>query len=112
MKPSTFEYHRPVSVAEAAEVLAEHGDTAKVLAGGQSLVPMLALRLAYLDHLVDVTRLGELQGIERRDGAVWIGAGTRQAVIERDRLVADAVPLLSRATPLIGHFQIRNRGTV
>jgi carbon-monoxide dehydrogenase medium subunit len=112
MKPSTFEYHRPGSVAEAAEVLAEHGDTAKVLAGGQSLVPMLALRLAYLDHLVDVSRLGELQGIERRDGAVWIGAGTRQAVIERDRLVADAVPLLSRATPLIGHFQIRNRGTV
>jgi carbon-monoxide dehydrogenase medium subunit len=99
-------------VAEAAEVLAEHGDSAKVLAGGQSLVPMLALRLAYLDHLVDVTRLGELQGIEQRDGGVWIGAGTRQAVIERDPVVASSVPLLARATPLIGHYQIRNRGTV
>jgi carbon-monoxide dehydrogenase medium subunit len=112
MKPSTFEYHRPDSVAEAAEVLAEHGDAAKVLAGGQSLVPMLALRLAYLDHLVDVSRLSELQGIERRDGGLWIGAGTRQAVIERDEVVAASVPLLARATPLIGHYQIRNRGTV
>ena len=112
MKPAPFEYHRPSSVGEAIDVLAAHGDGAKILAGGQSLVPMLALRLATFDHLVDVGRIEELQGVDRGDGSVWVGAGTAQALIERDPVVADAVPLLARATPLIGHFQIRNRGTV
>jgi carbon-monoxide dehydrogenase medium subunit len=112
MKPAPFRYHRPASVLEAAQTLAELGDEAKVLAGGQSLVPMLSLRLAYLDHLVDITRIAELKGVERRDGAVRLGAATTEAAIERDPLVAEAVPLLSRATPLIGHTQIRNRGTI
>lgn len=112
MKPPPFEYHRPSSVAEAVDLLADLGDGAKVLGGGQSLVPMLNLRLAYLDHLVDITRLEELQGVERRDGALRIGAGTTEAAVERDPVVADAAPLLARATPFIGHFQIRNRGTV
>jgi aerobic carbon-monoxide dehydrogenase medium subunit len=117
MKPSTFEYHRPESVGEAAELLAEHGEGAKLLAGGQSLVAMISLRLAYFDHLVDISRLDDLQGVERRDGAgskrtVWVGAGTTQAAVERDPVVAESVPLLARATPFIGHFQIRNRGTV
>ena len=112
MKPAPFTYHRPTSAEEAAGLLAELGDGAKVLAGGQSLIPMLALRLAVFEHLVDIGRVEELQGVERTDGSVRIGAGTTQATIERSPVVAAAVPLLARATPLIGHFQIRNRGTL
>ncbi|ADP80776.1 FAD binding domain-containing protein [Pseudofrankia inefficax] len=112
MKAAPFAHHAPASVEEALALLAEHGDTAKVLAGGQSLLPMLALRLAIFDHLVDLGRIPELRSIERRDGTLRIGAGTTQATIERSTEVADAVPLLARATPLIGHFQIRNRGTI
>ena len=112
MKPAPFEYHAPETTADAANLLAELGDEAKVLAGGQSLVPMLALRLAVFENLVDIGRIAELQGIERRDDALWVGAGTTQAGIETSAEVASAVPLLTKATPLIGHFQIRNRGTV
>jgi carbon-monoxide dehydrogenase medium subunit len=112
MKPAPFDYHAPSTVDEAVGLLAEFGDGAKVLAGGQSLVPLLALRLAIFDHLVDIARVDELRGIERRDGRVWIGAGTTQAAIESSTELAENVPLLSRATPLIGHFQIRNRGTI
>jgi carbon-monoxide dehydrogenase medium subunit len=112
MKPAPFEYHAPSSVDEAVSLLAELGDGAKVIAGGQSLVPMLALRLAVFDHLVDLGRVEGLRGIERRDGSVWIGAATTQAVIERSAELAEAVPLLARAAPHIGHFQIRNRGTI
>jgi carbon-monoxide dehydrogenase medium subunit len=112
MKPAPFEYHAPSTVADAVALLAEFGDEAKVIAGGQSLVPMLALRLAFFDHLVDLRRIDELRGIERQNGAVRIGAGTTQAAIESSSEVAGAVPLLARATPLIGHFQIRNRGTI
>ena len=93
-------------------MLAEYGDDAKVLAGGQSLVPMLALRLTRFDHLVDVNRVDELAGVSRVGDALVVGATTRQRVMERDPGVAASVPLLARATPLIGHFQIRNRGTV
>jgi carbon-monoxide dehydrogenase medium subunit len=112
MKPAPFDYHAPTTVEEAVGLLAQHGDGAKALAGGQSLVPMLALRLAVFDHLVDLGRIQGLRGIERRDGSVWVGAGTAQAAVESSAEVAEAVPLLARATPLIGHFQIRNRGTV
>jgi carbon-monoxide dehydrogenase medium subunit len=112
MKPAPFEYHAPEGVDEAVALLAELGEGAKLIAGGQSLVPILALRLAVFDHLVDVRRVDELRGIERRDGSVWIGAGTTQAAVERSAELAESVPLLARATPLIGHFQIRNRGTV
>ena len=112
MKPASFEYHRPDTAAEAVTLLAELGDDAKVLAGGQSLVPMLALRLTVFEHLVDISRIAELEGIERRGDSLWIGAGTTEAAVERSALVAETVPLLARSTPLIGHFQIRNRGTV
>ncbi|MEU9269079.1 xanthine dehydrogenase family protein subunit M [Streptomyces sp. NPDC048251] len=113
MKPAPFEYHAPSTADEAVALLAELGDEAKAIAGGQSLVPMLALRLAALGHLVDLRRLDELRGIRHRDdGTVWIGAGTTQATVQRSDVVRAAVPLLSRATPLIGHFQIRSRGTV
>jgi carbon-monoxide dehydrogenase medium subunit len=112
VKPAPFEYHAPERVDDVVGLLASLGDGAKVLAGGQSLVPMLALRLAIFEHLVDLRRVDELRGIERRNGALWIGAGTRQATIEASDEVRTGAPLLARATPLIGHFQIRNRGTV
>src|SRR5690242_11254792 len=73
---------------------------------------MLALRLTRFEHLIDINRIALLQGVERTNGTLIVAAGTRQRVIERDPVVAGAVPLLARATPLIGHFQIRNRGTV
>jgi carbon-monoxide dehydrogenase medium subunit len=112
VKPAPFEHHAPATTEEAVGLLAELGDGAKVLAGGQSLIPMLALRLAVFDHLVDLGRVEGLSGIERRNGSLWVGAGTTQATIERSAEVAEAVPLLARATPFIGHFQIRNRGTI
>ena len=112
MKAAPFAYDAPTTPEEAVGVLAEHGDAAKVLAGGQSLLPMLALRLAVFDRLVDVGRIGALQGIERRGDALWIGAGTTDAAVERSAEVASAAPLVARATPLIGHLQIRNRGTL
>ncbi len=112
MKPAPFEYHAPTTIEEVCGLLAEYGDDAKVLAGGQSLVPMLALRLTGFDHLVDINRVGELAGFERENGSLVVRAGTRQRVMERDAAIAAAAPLLAEATPLIGHFQIRNRGTV
>lgn len=112
MKPAAFEYHAPDSAEEAAWLLAELGEDAKPIAGGQSLVPMLNLRLAIFDHLVDLRRITSLRGIQRHVDTMWIGAGTTQATIQRSADVARAVPLLARATPLIGHFQIRNRGTI
>jgi carbon-monoxide dehydrogenase medium subunit len=112
VKSAPFQYHAPTGADEVVSLLAELGDGAKIIAGGQSLVPMLALRLAAFDHLVDVRSVSGLRSIERLNGSVRIGAGTTQATIERSPEIAAAVPLLARATPLIGHFQIRNRGTV
>ena len=112
MKPSPFDYHRPATAAEAVGLLGELGDDAKILAGGQSLVPMLALRLATFEHLVDISRIEELRGIEPQNGSVRIGAATTEAQIETSAEIETAAPLLARATPLIGHFQIRNRGTI
>lgn len=112
MRPAAFEYSAPDTVSAAVGLLAELGDGAKVLAGGQSLIPLLALRLTAFEHLVDIGRIDELRGIEQRQGALWIGAGTTEATVETDPLVAAATPLLARATPLIGHVQIRNRGTL
>ena len=112
VKPAPFEYHAPESVADVASLLAEHGDDAKPLAGGQSLVPMLAMRLTRFEHIVDLNRVGELFGVESGNGGVRIGAMTRQAAVEADAMVAERVPLLHLAAPHIGHFQIRNRGTI
>ena len=112
MKPAPFEYHAPETAKEAVDLLAELGDGAKLIAGGQSLVPVLAMRLAVFDHLIDIRRITALRGIEERGDRVWIGAATTEAEIGRSALVARRLPLLSRATPLIGHFQIRNRGTI
>src|SRR5205823_8971898 len=84
VKPAAFEYHVPEKTSDVVSLLREHGDDAKVLAGGQSLVPMLALRLTRFPHLVDVNRVSDLGGIERQDGMLGIGAITRQSTLERD----------------------------
>jgi carbon-monoxide dehydrogenase medium subunit len=112
MKAAAFAYHRPDSVEEAAGLLGEYGDDAKILAGGQSLVPMLAMRLTHFANLIDISRIDELKSIDLCDGGVRIGAGTPHALVGMDDEVADSVPLLTLATPYIGHFQIRTRGTL
>jgi carbon-monoxide dehydrogenase medium subunit len=112
VKPAPFDYYAPTSLEEAVATLAEVGDDAKLLAGGQSLIPILALRLSRFDALVDLGRVDTLSGITRDNGSLRVGAMTTQAEVGRSALVAESVPLLARATPLIGHFQIRNRGTV
>ena len=112
MKAAAFDYHRPASVDAAVGLLAELGDEAKVLAGGQSLVPVMAMRLGRPEHIVDVNRVAELEFVTRSDGTLRVGALTRHRALERDELIAGAAPLLTRAAPYIGHFQIRNRGTL
>jgi carbon-monoxide dehydrogenase medium subunit len=112
MKAANFAYHRPDTVKEAATLLDEYGDDAKILAGGQSLVPMLAMRLTSFDNLVDISRVAELRSIDLEDDVVRIGAGTPHAFVGMDDEVADSVPLLTLSTPHIGHFQIRTRGTL
>ncbi len=112
MKPAPFEYHAPESVGDVTALLAEHGDEAKVLAGGQSLVPMLALRLTRFEHIIDLNRVDDLRGVERTNGTLTVKSMTRQSTVEHDTAAGEAVPLLAEAIPLIGHFQIRNRGTV
>jgi carbon-monoxide dehydrogenase medium subunit len=112
VKAAPFDYHRPATVAEAVQTLAEFGDEAKVLAGGQSLIPLLAMRLTHFENLVDISRVPELQGIDLVGDEVVIAAGTSHALVGMDDEVAESVPLLSLAAPHIGHFQIRNRGTL
>jgi carbon-monoxide dehydrogenase medium subunit len=117
VKPPPFEYHVAGSQDEALALLAEHGEDAKVLAGGQSLVPLLALRLAQPAQLVDISRIRELATIS--DGAtvtdgngLRIGAVVRQRTVERSDDVARSSPLLAGAVRFIGHAAIRNRGTI
>jgi carbon-monoxide dehydrogenase medium subunit len=112
MKPPAFEYVAVASTDEAVAELAGHGDAAKLLAGGQSLVPMLNLRLAAPARLVDLNRVAALAYVEERAGGVAIGAMTRQRAVERSALVAARVPLLADALPWVGHTAIRNRGTI
>lgn len=112
MKPPPFAYHRPATVTEAAQMLADLGDEAKVVAGGQSLVPLLNFRLAAPAHLVDINGLDELGRLERRDGAVEVGATVRQARLVHDGDLAAAHPLLAATARWIAHPVIRNRGTV
>lgn len=114
MKPSPTTYHAPATIAEAVGLLAEHGDEAKVLGGGQSLLPLMNLRLAAPGHLVDATRIDGLGAIERTgDGAFYeLGAAVRQGEAEDDAALAAACPLLAAAFPHIAHREIRNAGTV
>jgi 2-furoyl-CoA dehydrogenase FAD binding subunit len=108
VKPAPFEYARPETLDEALDVLAEGGDDAKVLAGGQSLVPALNMRLLRPALLVDVNRIRGLGAVAVEDGALRVGATARQA----DRHLATGHPLLAEALPHVGHFVTRNRGTV
>jgi aerobic carbon-monoxide dehydrogenase medium subunit len=112
MKLPDFSYEAPATVAEATALLAEHQDEASLLAGGQSLIPLMALRLARPAVLVDINGLDELSGVSVRDGQVMVGAMTRQYVAEESETVAATLPLLASALPLIGHEAIRSRGTV
>jgi carbon-monoxide dehydrogenase medium subunit len=108
----SVEYEAPATVAEAVGLLAEHQDEASVLAGGQSLIPLLALRLARPAVLVDINGVAELSGMSRVNGWLAVGAMTREYMAEESAAVAQAVPLLAAALPLIGHEAIRNRGTI
>jgi carbon-monoxide dehydrogenase medium subunit len=111
MKPPPFEYHAPGSLDDACALLATL-DNAKVLAGGQSLVPMLNLRFLYPDNVVDLNRIGGLDEIAVHPDRLAIGAMVRQHRLEIDAEVARAAPIFTEALPLIGHRQTRNRGTV
>lgn len=111
MKPSPFSYHRPSSLDEALSVLAEVGHDGKVLAGGQSLLPILSMRLAAPGHLVDINRLHDLDYVRTGLDGVRVGALTRHAALERDAAAADLQPLLRQALELVAHPTIRNRGT-
>lgn len=112
MKPAPFDYAAPERLEEALALLHEFSEDGKVLAGGQSLVPLLALRMSRFDQLIDINRIESLHGIEHAGDQLVIGATTRQAVVGADALVAGHAPLLHKATRYIGHFQIRNRGTI
>lgn len=112
MKPPRFDYHAPESLAEALDLLADSGPDARILAGGQSLVPVLNFRLARPQVLIDINRIPELAGIEDRGDRLVIGAMTRQREIETSDSVARAVPLLHEATRYVAHLPIRTRGTI
>lgn len=112
MKPAAFDYYRPRTRRDAIERLIEAGEDARILAGGQSLMAVLNMRLSQPRVLIDVSAIDELRYIERRDDHLAIGAATTQAELLEYATLADDVPLLAEALPWVGHFQTRNRGTV
>ncbi|MCT2398943.1 FAD binding domain-containing protein [Novosphingobium mangrovi (ex Huang et al. 2023)] len=112
MKPAPFDYVRPTSVAEACRVLDEAGGGATVIAGGQTLMPLLNLRMSQPFILVDINGIAELKGVSRADGATRVGPATRQADALKDETLAQYLPALVRALAHVGHYQTRNRGTV
>ncbi len=111
MKSAPFEYCRVTNVDEACAMLASD-ESARVIAGGQTLVPMMAMRLARPTRLIDISRIAELSYIRADGDSISIGATTRQCVLERDALIATKLPLLAHAIPFIGHAATRARGTV
>ncbi len=112
MKPPPFEYFDPTTIDETVSVLQHYGDDAKVLAGGQSLMPLLNFRLARPAAVIDINGVGELDYLRKDDGWLTIGALVRQRTAELSELVTHSCPMLAEALPFIGHFQIRNRGTI
>jgi carbon-monoxide dehydrogenase medium subunit len=113
MKPAPFEYLAPDTLEEALELLAEHGSEAKILAGGQSLIPSMNFRVLQPGMLIDINRIEGLDGIQTTDsGGVSMGAMARQASLEHDPIIAEFAPLLHETLPHIAHPQIRNRGTI
>lgn len=112
MFPENFEYVAPASVAEAAQFLNQHSEEAKILAGGQSLIPLLKLRLAAPQFVVDIGRIAELKAIRERDGNLELGSLVRHVDIEQSHLLAQQCPLLPETAAAIGDVQVRNRGTL
>src|SRR4051794_24006000 len=112
MKPASFGYLRPASVAEACEALARHGEDARILAGGQSLAAMLNMRLVRPALLIDINRIDTLANIDAAGDTVVTGAVVRQAGALADARIRSRVPLLVLALPHVGHYQTRNRGTL
>lgn len=112
MKPAAFEYHAAASVPEAVEILAGLGDEGRILAGGQSLLPLMNFRLAQPEHIVDINPVSELDYVRDHENIVRVGAMARQARVERDDAAARRVPLLHEALKLVAHPPIRHRGTV
>ena len=112
MKSAPFLYARPSSVAEVCDVLAQHGDDAKLLSGGQSLMPLLNLRLAAPEVIVDINRVAELDRMTDTEDEIGIGALVRQRQTERSPVVLSKAPLLAEALHWVGHLGVRNRGTV
>jgi CO/xanthine dehydrogenase FAD-binding subunit len=112
MKAAAFEFARAASLEEACALLARHGGDAKLIAGGQSLVPMMAMRLARPTFLVDINGAADLQGIDAAENAITLGAAVRQRRLERDAALAEKLPLLGKALRWVGHAQTRNRGTL
>jgi aerobic carbon-monoxide dehydrogenase medium subunit len=112
MYPSSFEYHRASSVADALSMMEQYGDDAKVLAGGHSLLPIMKLRFATPAHLIDIGRIAGLDGITESAGTVTIGAMTRHADVASSAVIAKSLPAVSEAAAAIGDAQVRNRGTI
>src|SRR5215510_4521566 len=112
MKPPVFEYHAPASVDEAIALLTRYGGEGKVLAGGQSLMPLLNFRLSRPAAIVDLNGIARLAYIREDNGMIRFGAMTRQRTIEFSPLVRRRLPLLTEATALVGHLPIRSRGTI
>jgi CO/xanthine dehydrogenase FAD-binding subunit len=111
MKPAAFDYARPSDLDEACAMLAA-ADDARLIAGGQTLVPLMAMRLARPRQLIDISRIADLAFVREEGDAVAIGATTRQCMLEHDPLIRIAVPLLSKVIPFVGHAPIRARGTI
>ncbi|MDX1330970.1 MAG: xanthine dehydrogenase family protein subunit M [Burkholderiaceae bacterium] len=112
MIPPRFEYHAPKSIGEAIKLLTDLGDSAKLLAGGHSLLPMMKLRFAAPEHLIDINRIPELRGVREENGQVIIGAMTVENEVINSPIIQAKLPLLSDAAKLIADPQVRNRGTI
>ena len=112
MKPAPFEYYVPDSIEETLDLLHEHGDGAKLLAGGQSLVPAMNFRVVQPGVLIDLNQIAELRYIREAESTLQVGAMTRERALEFDRVISKRVPLLTEVMPHIAHPQIRNRGTL
>lgn len=112
MKPHKFDYVRPETVAEALDLLAQYGGDARVMAGGQSLMAMLNLRLVQPRVIVDISRIAELSDISDKGSMIEVGATVTQARVENWDRLNETLPFIARAIPFVGHFQTRNRGTV
>ena len=112
MYPAAFEYLKPSSIGEAIALLKEHGEDAKLLAGGQSLVPMMKLRIARPRYLIDIHRISDLNYIREETGQIRCGAMIRHVQIEESELIRSKIPMLCEAASAIGDAQVRNRGTL